>query len=192
MLKYYILHTGAVKLPPFWPDNIEMRFFQSESQFRLKGVTVSQTNFDYCVQSMLQEVGVKVLDLIRNPPTDNPYQHLKDRLPTPCFFLRAAFLKHLPSDVRAHLVHDRTLDPLTLALLADKIFQSRVTSVSAVNHVSSALVFGEEFPIHAVRPQASPHASCSSTLSPSSHLALLLTLSSAMPRISLLRPYTPN
>ena len=45
---------------------------------------------------------------------------------SPCFFLQAAFLKCLPADVRAHLVHDRTSDPLTLALGADEIFQSRV------------------------------------------------------------------
>ena len=30
-----------------------------------------------------------------------------------CFFLPGAFLKHLPADVRAHLVHDRTTDPLS-------------------------------------------------------------------------------
>ena len=32
----------------------------------------------------------------------------------PCFFLLAAVLKHLPAEVRAHLVHDRTpiLSPL--------------------------------------------------------------------------------
>ena len=29
---------------------------------------------------MTLEVTVKVLDLIRNPSADNPYQHLKDRL----------------------------------------------------------------------------------------------------------------
>ena len=41
-------------------------------------MTSNQTKFDYCVQSMTQEVAVKVLNLIRNPTTDNPY--LKDRL----------------------------------------------------------------------------------------------------------------
>ena len=46
----------------------------------------------------------------------------------PCFFLRAAFLKVLPADVRAHLVHDRTSDPLTFALPADMIFQSVMSS----------------------------------------------------------------
>ena len=75
-----LLNAVAVKLPPLWPDNIEMWFVQAESQFRLKGVVVSQTKFDYCIQSMSQEVTVKVLDLIRNPPLNNPYQHLKDRL----------------------------------------------------------------------------------------------------------------
>ena len=69
-----------------------------------------------------------------------------------CFFLQTAFLKCLPADIRAHLVQDRTSDPLTLTLHADKIFQSRVSSTSALNHVSSTLVLGEEFPF-----MLSPH-----------------------------------
>ena len=49
-----------------------------------------------------------------------------------CFFL--------PADVRSHLVHDNTSDPLTLSppLRADEIHQSCVSSASAVNHVNSA------------------------------------------------------
>ena len=42
----------AVKLSPFWPNNIETWLVQAESQFRLKGVITSQTKFDYVVQSM--------------------------------------------------------------------------------------------------------------------------------------------
>ena len=42
-----------------------------------------------------------------------------------CFFLRGAFLKRLPADVRSHLVHDNTSDPLTLSLRANEIHQSR-------------------------------------------------------------------
>ena len=42
-----LLMAVAVKLPPFWPENIETWFVQAESQFRLKGVVVSQTKFDY-------------------------------------------------------------------------------------------------------------------------------------------------
>ena len=65
-----------------------------------------------------------------------------------CFFLRGAFLKRLPSDVRAHLVHDQTSDPLSLALHANVIYQSRVSSASAVNHISSA---PDDYPVLAVR-----------------------------------------
>ena len=66
-----LLNTFAIKLPPFWPDNIKTWLIQSESQFRLKGVTVSQTKFDHVVQSMSQNDVVKVLDLILAPPHDD-------------------------------------------------------------------------------------------------------------------------
>ena len=68
-----------MKLPPFWPDNIETWLIQSESQFRLKGVTCSQTKFDYVVQAMSRSDAVNVVDLIKTPPSD-PYRHLEDRL----------------------------------------------------------------------------------------------------------------
>ena len=75
-----LLAAVVIILPSFCPDNIKTWLFQSESQFCLKGVTCSQTKFDYVVQGMSQSDAVKVLDLIRAPPTSNPYQHLKDRL----------------------------------------------------------------------------------------------------------------
>ena len=70
--------AGAVKLPPFCPDNIQTWLIQS--QFRLMGVTASQTKFDYVVQSMSQNNAVKVFDLIHTPPADDPYSHLKSCL----------------------------------------------------------------------------------------------------------------
>ena len=75
-----LLNTAAVKLPPYWPDNIKTWLIQSESQFRLKGVTVSQTKFDHVVQSMSQNDAVKVLDLIPAPPSYDSHGHLKNRL----------------------------------------------------------------------------------------------------------------
>ena len=126
---------------------------------------MSQTKFDLVVQSMSQTDSVKVLDLIRAPPRDDPYSHLKNRLlrmygltnyprfeaisslpfsgdmlppalmskmlsllpagNEACFFLCGALLKRLPADVRSHLVHDNTSDPLTLSLRANEIHQSR-------------------------------------------------------------------
>ena len=46
----------------------------------------------------------------------------------PCFFLRGAFLKRLPADVRAHLLRDDFSDPISLALKADELYKSRVSS----------------------------------------------------------------
>ena len=72
----------------------------------------------------------------------------------PCFFLLSAFLKCFLAEVRAPLVHDRTSNSLTSALCTDEIFQSRVSATSAVNHVSSAQVLGEEllFMLSALQP----------------------------------------
>ena len=54
-----LLMAVAVKLPPFWLDNIQTWLVQTKSQFRLKGVTASQTKFDYVVQSMSQNNALK-------------------------------------------------------------------------------------------------------------------------------------
>ena len=75
-----LLAAVTVKLRPFWPDNIETWLVESESQFCIKGVTCSQTKFDYVVQVMSLSDAVKVFDLIGASPALNPYQHLKDWL----------------------------------------------------------------------------------------------------------------
>ena len=49
------------------------------------------------------------------------------------FFLSGAFLKRLPNDVRAHLVNEQTSDPLSLVLHAFNIYQSRISSASAMS-----------------------------------------------------------
>ena len=70
-----------------------------------------------------------------------------------CFFLHGAFLKRLPLDVRSHLVLDRTSDPLSLALCANEIHQSQVSSASAINHIHSA---PEDCPVLTGCSQRSP------------------------------------
>ena len=80
-------------------------------------------------------------------------------------FLCGAFLKCFPADVRSHLVHYSTSDPLSLALRADEIHQSQVFSASAVNHVHSA---PEDCPVLAVRapPISHDHSQPSPTPGP--------------------------
>jgi len=182
-----LLNTVSVKVPAFWPDSAEAWFVQVEAQFALKGVTSSTTKFYYCVSSFNQETANQVLDLIKSPPSSEPYEALKTRLlklfalddyqryeaisnlplsgdmkPSklmsnmlallpvdhkPCFFLRGAFLKRLPADVRAHLLRDDFSDPISLALKADEIYKSRVSS-------SPVYVVSQEDSVNAVRSSA--------------------------------------
>ncbi len=194
-----LLNSVSVKVPAFWPDSAEAWFVQVEAQFALKGVTSSTTKFYYCVSSFNQETANQVLDLIKSPPSSEPYEALKTRLlklfalddyqryeaisnlplsgdmkPStlmsnmlallpvdhkPCFFLRGAFLKRLPADVRAHLLRDDFSDPISLALKADEIYKSRVSS-------SPVYVVSQEDSVNAVsssatnrpRRSATPHA----------------------------------
>ena len=50
----------------------------------------------------------------------------------PDFVLRGLFLRRLPMDVRSHLLREKVDDPIEMALKADELHQSRVSS-SAVN-----------------------------------------------------------
>ena len=75
-----LLNTVSVKVPAFWPDSAEAWFVQDEAQFALKGVTDSSTKFYYCVSLFNQETANQVLDLIKSPPSSEPYEALKNRL----------------------------------------------------------------------------------------------------------------
>ena len=199
-----LLNTVSVNVPAFWPKSAEAWFIQVEAQFALKGVMASSTKFYYCVSSFNQETANQVLDLIKSPPTTDPYGALKNRLlklfalddflryeaisnlplsgdmkPSklmsnmlalfpvghePCFFLKGAFLKRLPANIRAHLLRDDFSDPISFALKADEIYQSRVSS-SHVYAVSSTPE--DQQSINAVKSSvpnrpcrsATPHAS---------------------------------
>ena len=70
----------ALKLPLFWPDSAEVWFAQAEAQFNIKGIVSSTTKFYYCVAALSQEVASQLLDLIRTPPSSEPYEVLKSRL----------------------------------------------------------------------------------------------------------------
>ena len=197
-----LLNTVSVKVPAFWPDSAEAWFVQVEAQFALKGVTVSSTKFYYSVLSFNQETANQVLDLIKCPPSSDPYEALKSRLlrlfalddyqryeaisnlplsgdmkPSklmsymlallplghkPCFFLHGACLKRLPADVQAHLLRDDFSDPITLALKADKIYQSRVSSstfYAVSNSLEDSVNTMRSSPTNRPRRSATPHSS---------------------------------
>lgn len=70
----------AVKLPEFWKSDPAMWFAQAEAQFALAGVVRDETKYYYIISKIDQSVICHVADLIQNPPADNKYKAVKDRL----------------------------------------------------------------------------------------------------------------
>ena len=71
-----------MKLPTFWPDTAEVWFAQADAQFAIRNLTSSKTKFYHAVAVLPQEVASQILDLIRAPPSGDPYGVLRERLIT--------------------------------------------------------------------------------------------------------------
>ena len=57
-----------------------MWFTQVESQFACRRIASQRSKFDHVVSSLSPEYAGEVRDLILNPPSDQPYQALKEQL----------------------------------------------------------------------------------------------------------------
>jgi hypothetical protein len=71
---------GAVKLPPFWPHAPVAWFVQAEAVLHLKRVTDSMDRYCHVLAGLPQESLRMVLDIAENPPEEDPYTAIKDRL----------------------------------------------------------------------------------------------------------------
>ena len=71
----------------------------------------------------------------------------------PDFILRGLFLQRLPIDVHSHLLPEKVTDPQALALKADKLYQSRISS-SWVNLLSE--IFDKSLQVNTVSSRARP------------------------------------
>ena len=102
------------KLPEFWPEAPDMWFARAEAEFTLRSITLDTTKYGYLVAHLPENVALRVRDAINNPPDDNPYASLKERL-LKVFTLtraqRAARLLSFPqtTDERPSVVLDRML-----------------------------------------------------------------------------------
>ena len=93
------VNAVALKLPTFWSKQPRTWFAQAESQFAIRNIKTQETKFHYVVASLDQDTATRVLDILEDIPSDDPYQALKDRL-LDSFQLseyeRASALLHLP------------------------------------------------------------------------------------------------
>ena len=74
------VNTTVIKPPPFWPADPELWFLQVDALFRTRRITSSITKFNHVVAAISPQIAATVRDLIRRPPTTEPYQALKDAL----------------------------------------------------------------------------------------------------------------
>lgn len=72
--------SAALQIPPFWSKRPTLWFLQVETQFRLKGITTSQTKFDYLVSSLPVESMETIADALSHPIEGDKYEIIKQLL----------------------------------------------------------------------------------------------------------------
>ena len=72
--------TVTVKLPAFWIDKPEAWFAQAEANFRARRITKQMSKFNLVVVALDSDTVNGVLDLLKKPPAEDPYDQLKARL----------------------------------------------------------------------------------------------------------------
>ncbi|XP_067132435.1 uncharacterized protein [Centruroides vittatus] len=70
----------ALKLPQFWDKEADLWFINIEAQFKLADISHDTTKYYAVVSALNSEVLSYVSDIVKNPPKENLYQTLKDRL----------------------------------------------------------------------------------------------------------------
>jgi hypothetical protein len=70
----------SLKLPPFWANQPRAWFIQAEAQFSIRSITQDTTKYHHLVAALDQQSAERLLDVLENPPADNKYLQLKERL----------------------------------------------------------------------------------------------------------------
>jgi hypothetical protein len=70
----------SVKLPPFWPHSPVLWFSQAECVFATRGLVDQFQRYCHVVAMLPHESLRLVADLVEQPPEENPYNMIKQRL----------------------------------------------------------------------------------------------------------------
>ena len=73
-------NTVSLKLSSFWATQPRVWFKQTEAQFAPRNITADATKYYYVVSALDQDTAQRLIDLLDNPPEDNTYTTLKERL----------------------------------------------------------------------------------------------------------------
>ena len=69
-----------IKLPLCWTQDIKLWLLQCEAQFHTRNIQCESTKLDYIIEALPSEVITQLRPFILNPPIDQPYSKLKDKL----------------------------------------------------------------------------------------------------------------
>ena len=70
----------SVKVPPFWPHDVELWFLNLEGQFALAKITAQITKFHYVVGNLPPEYSRNVRQFLKDPKDATAYDDLKAEL----------------------------------------------------------------------------------------------------------------
>ena len=70
----------SFKLPPFYVNNPKLWFVFADQQFLLRNITKDETKFAYLVTALQEDVALRVLEVISDPPAEGKYDALKTAL----------------------------------------------------------------------------------------------------------------
>lgn len=72
--------TTTVKLPTFWTSSVRFWFIQADAQFSTHGIVTDEMKYSHVITSLPEDVAVRVMDILSNPPLQDKYSTLKKRL----------------------------------------------------------------------------------------------------------------
>ena len=75
-----VMSNINIKLPPFWANDPQIWFVQTEAYFATRRITSQKTMYQVVVSSLDPQYAVEIRDLLLHPPIDNQYDKLKEAL----------------------------------------------------------------------------------------------------------------
>lgn len=74
------VNTVQIKIPPFWKADPDLWFLQIEAQFTSCGIRADLSKYNQIVGKLDTDTLTAVSDIVKNPPVNNKYETLKNRL----------------------------------------------------------------------------------------------------------------